>query len=62
MRTHPTQNQPETYQMYRHTDDKQRNHLVSIYHPVWFPLNSPVQNIPRLKWRIWVYYISQTIV
>lgn len=46
MGTHPTQNQLETSQMCRHTDENLSNNLFSIYHPVWFPLNSPVQITP----------------
>lgn len=57
MRTHPTQNQPETNQMYRHTDENQSNNLFSIYHPVCFSRKSPVQNIPQTRIKdILVYF------
>lgn len=59
MRIHPTQNQPKTKQMYGHTGENQSNIFFSIYHLVWFPLNSPVQITPQTRfktsWRIWIY-------
>lgn len=41
MRTHPTQNQPQTNHMYQHNDENRCNNFFSNSHPVRLPLNSP---------------------